>query len=120
MHTPIAYALRYPHHEPITNKPLDLIGLSLNFSELSFDRYPCLKYAYDAVYKGGIYPAVLNAANEAAVWLFLNDKIEFLEIEKIIYDEINNPKYEAYEYSLDNIIKVSYKIMNDIKERYDR
>lgn len=120
MHTPIAYALRYPHHEPIINKPLDLIGLSLHFEELSFDRYPCLKYAYDAVYKGGIYPAVLNAANEAAVWLFLNDKIEFLDIEKIIYDEINNDKYMSYEYSLDTIIKTSYKIMNDIKERYDR
>ena len=119
MHTPIAYALRYPKHEPITNKPLDLIGLSLNFKELSFDRYPCLKYAYDAVYKGGIYPAVLNAANEAAVWLFLNDKIEFLDIEKIIYDEINNDKYLSYDYTLDNIIKVSYMIMNNIKERYE-
>ena len=119
MHTPIAYALRYPKHEPITNKPLDLIGLSLNFKELSFDRYPCLKYAYDAVYKGGIYPAVLNAANEAAVWLFLNDKIEFLDIEKIIYDEINNDKYLSYDYTLDNVIKVSYMIMNNIKERYE-
>ena len=119
MHTPIAYALRYPKHEPITNKPLDLIGLSLNFKELSFDRYPCLKYAYDAVHKGGIYPAVLNAANEAAVWLFLNDKIEFLDIEKIIYDEINNDKYLSYDYTLDNVIKVSYMIMNNIKERYE-
>ena len=120
MHTPIAYALRYPKHEPITNKPLDLIGLSLNFKELSFDRYPCLKYAYDAVHKGGIYPAVLNAANEAAVWLFLNDKIEFLDIEKIIYDEINNDKYLSYDYTLDNIIKVSYMIMDNIKERYEK
>ena len=120
MHTPIAYALRYPKHEPITNKPLDLIGLSLNFKELSFDRYPCLKYAYDAVHKGGIYPAVLNAANEAAVWLFLNDKIEFLDIEKIIYDEINNDKYLSYDYTLDNVIKVSYMIMDNIKERYEK
>ena len=120
MHTPIAYALRYPKHEPITNKPLVLIGLSLNFKELSFDRYPCLKYAYDAVHKGGIYPAVLNAANEAAVWLFLNDKIEFLDIEKIIYDEINNDKYLSYDYTLDNVIKVSYMIMNNIKERYEK
>ena len=120
MHTPIAYALRYPKHEHITNKPLNLIGLNLHFEELSFDRYPCLEYAYYAVNRGGIYPAVLNAANEAAVWLFLNDKIEFLDIEKIIHDEITNNKYESVEYSLDKIISISLDIMKNIKERYDR
>ena len=120
MHTPIAYALRYPKHEEITNKPLNLIGLNLHFEELSMERYPCLEYAYYAVNRGGIYPAVLNAANEAAVWLFLNDKIKFLDIEKIIYDEIHNDKYESYEYTLDTIIRVSNKIMDSIKERYDK
>ena len=84
------------------------------------ERYPCLEYAYYAVNRGGIYPAVLNAANEAAVWLFLNDKIKFLDIEKIIYDEIHNDKYESYEYTLDTIIRVSNKIMDSIKERYDK
>ena len=120
MHTPIAYALRYPKHEHITNKPLNLIGLNLHFEELSMDRYPCLEYAYFAVSRGGVYPAVLNAANEAAVWLFLNDKIKFLDIEKIIYDEIHNDKYESYDYSLDTIIKISNQIMNSIKERYEK
>ena len=118
MHTPIAYALRYPKHEDIKNKDLNLIGLSLNFKELSKDRFPCLKYAYDAVNKGGIYPAILNASNEAAVYLFLNDKIKFLDIEKIILDEISNDKYKNYEYNLDNIINISYEVMNSIKERY--
>ena len=120
MHTPIAYALRYPKHEQITNKPLNLFGLNLHFEELSMERYPCLEYAYYAVSRGGIYPAVLNAANEAAVWLFLNDKIKFLDIEKIIYDEIHNDKYESYDYSLDTIIKISNQIMNSIKERYEK
>ena len=120
MHTPIAYALRYPKHEHITNKPLNLIGLNLHFEELSMDRYPCLEYAYYAVSRGGVYPAVLNASNEAAVWLFLNDKIKFLDIEKIIYDEIHNDKYESYDYSLDTIIKISNQIMNSIKERYEK
>ena len=120
MHTPIAYAIRYPKHEHITNKPLNLIGLNLHFEELSMDRYPCLEYAYYAVSRGGVYPAVLNAANEAAVWLFLNDKIKFLDIEKIIYDEIHNDKYESYDYSLDTIIKISNQIMNSIKERYEK
>ena len=120
MHTPIAFALLYPKHEHITNKPLNLIGLNLHFEELSMDRYPCLEYAYYAVSRGGVYPAVLNAANEAAVWLFLNDKIKFLDIEKIIYDEIHNDKYESYDYSLDTIIKISNQIMNSIKERYEK
>ena len=118
MHTPIAYALRYPHHEKINNKPLDLIGLNLHFEKLDMERFPCLKYAYDAANKGGVYPAVLNASNEAAVKLFLNDKIKFLDIEKIIYDEINNDKYKSYEYSLDNILKISNEIILNITERY--
>ena len=118
MHTPIAYALRYPKHEHINNKPLDMFGLSLHFDYLSKDRYPCLEYAYYAAKKGGVYPAVLNAANEAAVYLFLNDKIEFLDIEQIIYDEIHNNKYEKYQYDLDSIIRVSNQIINSIKERY--
>ena len=118
MHTPIAYALRYPKHEKINNKPLDLIGLNLHFEKLDMERFPCLKYAYDAASKGGVYPAVLNASNEAAVKLFLNDKIKFLDIEKIIYDEINNDKYKSYEYSLDNILKISNEIILNITERY--
>ena len=118
MHTPIAYALRYPHHEKINNKPLDLIGLNLHFEKLDMERFPCLKYAYDAANKGGIYPAVLNAANEAAVRLFLNDKISFLDIESIIYTEITNKKYEAIMPTLENINKISNEIILNITERY--
>jgi 1-deoxy-D-xylulose-5-phosphate reductoisomerase len=119
MMIPIKYALRYPSHDGVTNAGyLDLIGLNLTFNELSEERYPCLKYAYYAAKKGGIYYAVLNASNEAAVKLFLEEKIKFLDIEKIIENEINNPIYEKYEYNLENIIKVSKDIMNDILGRY--
>ena len=119
MMIPIKYALRYPSHDGVTNAGyLDLIGLNLTFNELSEERYPCLKYAYYAAKKGGIYYAVLNASNEAAVKLFLDEKIKFLDIEKIIENEINNPIYEKYEYNLENIIKVSKDIINDILGRY--
>ena len=119
MMIPIKYALRYPSHDGVTNAGyLDLIGLNLTFNELSEERYPCLKYAYYAAKKGGIYYAVLNASNEAAVKLFLEEKIKFLDIEKIIENEINNPIYEKYEYNLENIIKVSKDIINDILGRY--
>lgn len=118
MRTPIAYALRYPSHSKLNSKPLSLIGLNLSFEELSHDRFPCLSYAYQAAKKGGCYLAVLNASNEAAVWLFLNDYIEFLDIEKIIYDEISNPKYSKIEYNLENVLSLSTKLINEIKERY--
>lgn len=118
MHNPISYALRYPHHEKQEIKSLNLFGLNLHFEELSKDRYPCLNYAYIAAKKGGIYYAVLNASNEAAVSLFLNDKIKFLDIEKIIYSEITNDKYSNIEYNLDNVIDVSYKIIDEIIRKY--
>ena len=115
MHTPIAYALRYPNHEAIENKPLSLIDLTVSFKELSKKRFPCLSYAYQAAAKGGVYLAVLNAANEAAVNLFLHDKIKFLDIERIIENEINNPIYEAYEYNLENVCRLSEEIIAKIK-----
>ncbi len=119
MMIPIKYALRYPSHEGVTNAGyLDLIGLNLTFNELSEERYPCLKYAYYAAKKGGIYYAVLNASNEAAVKLFLEEKISFLDIERIIEKEINNPIYEKYEYNLENIIEVSKNIIKNILGRY--
>ena len=71
-----------------------------------------------AAKSGGIYYAVLNAANEAAVKLFLEKKIKFLQIEDIIYEEITNTKYQGIEYNLDNIISVSKKIMNNIYKKY--
>ena len=118
MHNPISYALRYPSHNNLESSYLNMIGLKLDFDELSFDRYPCLSYAYLAAKKGGLYLAVLNAANEAAVRLFLNDKIEFLDIEKIIYSYISDSKYEKYEYNLDNILNVSKNIMDEILNKF--
>ena len=118
MHTPISYALRYPSHNNLESDNLNLFGLNLTFEELSHDRYPCLQYAYDAAKKGSIYLSVLNAANEAAVALFLHDKIEFLDIEKIIYNEISNPKYAKISYNLENVISLSKEIIDKIINNY--
>ncbi len=118
MHTPISYALRYPCHSNLESKSLDLFNLSLDFKELSFERFPCLSYAYLAAQKGGIYLAVLNAANEAAVYLFLNDKIKFLEIENIIYTELCKNAYEEVEYNLENVLHISKDIIAKILLRY--
>lgn len=118
MHNPISYALNYPKREKLEVNRLNLFGLNLHFEELSKDRYPCLEYAYYAASKGGIYYAVLNASNEAAVSLFLNDKIEFLDIERIIYEEIHNDEYAKVDYNLENVIRVSYEIINKIIKKY--
>jgi len=118
MRNPISYALRYPKHEKQEIDTLNLFNKTLHFEELSFDRYPCLKYAYIAAKKGGIYYAVLNASNEAAVFLFLNDKIKFLDIEKIIFEEISKEEYKDIAYNLDNVIKISYEIIDKIIRKY--
>ena len=118
MHTPISYALRYPSHNNKESDNLDIFGLDLHFRKLDYKRYPCLLYAYMAAKLGGIYYAVLNAANEAAVKLFLENKIKFLQIEDIIYEEITNVKYQNIEYNLENVISVSYDIMNNIYKKY--
>lgn len=118
MHIPISYALNYPSHSLMASEELNLFNLSLDFKELSTKRYPCLGYAYEAANKGGVYLAVLNAANEAAVYLFLNDYIEFLEIEKIIDLEIHNNDYLNIEYNLENIIALSNDIIKKILLRY--
>jgi len=85
MRIPINYALYYPKRTPFAGEKLDFKKLgSLNFEELSYDRYPLLKMAIDAGKEKGLKPTILNAANEAAVSLFLNGKITFLEIEEIV------------------------------------
>lgn len=86
MRGPIQYALTYPDRlaaPPQKRLNLGEIG-RLHFDRVSFKRYRCLSFAYEAGKMGGSAPTVLNAANEAAVQLFLNNKIAFLEIEVLV------------------------------------
>ena len=85
MRIPIAYALAYPHRLKGGWKPLDLTQQSeLNFLAVEKKRFPALALAYEALKEGGTMPAVLNAANEIAVAAFLEHKIGFREIHRII------------------------------------
>jgi len=85
MRGPISYALSYPERlaEPIPGLELEKIG-SLTFRKPDHDMFPCLSYAYEAIKTGGTVPAVLNAANEIAVYAFLDDKIGFNDIPAVI------------------------------------
>ncbi len=113
MRMPILYALSYPNHFKYNGKELNLLEYNLTFEELSTKRYRCLGFAYDAIRKGGLYPTVLNAANEAAVNLFLNGKIKFLDIETIIEKEISK-NYDKENITIDDIIDVDNEIQNRI------
>jgi len=85
MKIPIAYALSYPERIPLGLKPLNLWQCSdLEFYEPDFNRFPALRLAFEALERGGISPAVLNAANEEAVAAFLEMKISFLQIYEIV------------------------------------
>jgi len=85
MKGPIAYALSYPHRLPDVSPGLDLAAIAtLTFQEPDRERFPCLGYAYDAIRAGGSMPAVLSAANEVAVKHFLDGKIGYMDIAKVI------------------------------------
>jgi len=82
----IQYALTYP--ERLANRRLPRINFaqlnSLTFETMNYSMFPCLQLALDAGKKGGTYPAVLSAADEIAVQLFLEQRIDFPQIAEII------------------------------------
>jgi 1-deoxy-D-xylulose-5-phosphate reductoisomerase len=81
----IQYALTYPERRPAEIPPLDLTLLGkLEFFPPDTEKFPCVILAYDALRRGGTAPAVLNAANEVAVAAFLDEKIRFGDIPRLI------------------------------------
>lgn len=85
MRTPIAHALAYPDRIASGVGAVDLAQIGqLVFQRPDFERFPCLKLAYDALLAGGTAPAILNAANEVAVQAFLDRKIGFRTIDQVI------------------------------------
>jgi 1-deoxy-D-xylulose-5-phosphate reductoisomerase len=90
MRTPIAYGLAYPERIDSGVASLDLFKVAtMNFVAPDFERFPCLALAYQALRTAGTAPAVLNAANEIAVEAFLNQRISFLSIPRVIEDALN-------------------------------
>lgn len=82
---PIQYALTYPERKPCPIKRLDFTEMKrLDFQEPDFHRFPCLNLALQAGRAGGTMPTVLSAANEIAVYAFLEGRIKFTDIPKIV------------------------------------
>jgi 1-deoxy-D-xylulose-5-phosphate reductoisomerase len=85
MRLPIQYACSYPDRWEASLPSLDFTRAGpLEFSPPPLDRFPCLALAYDALRAGGTLPVVLNAANEIAVELFLDGKLGFTSIPRLL------------------------------------
>ena len=85
MRTPIAHALAWPERIDSGVGALDLIAQGrLDFRAPDFERFPCLRLAIEAIRRGGTAPALLNAANEEAVTAFLDNRLPFTAIARVI------------------------------------
>ncbi len=104
MRIPIQYALFYPERLPTNNQPLDLTQIkTLSFFEPDRKKFPGLEICYQALEMGGTAPAVLSASNEIAVKAFLEEKISFVDICKIVKKTLK--KHEVVEnQNLDDIL----------------
>ena len=103
MREPIQLALSYPERLSLNNRKLDFSTLgALTFFEPDLEKFPCLKLAFEAIGRGGNLPCALNAANEAAVAAYLEDKIGFYDIAAVAADTIACTEFVA-EPSLDDI-----------------
>lgn len=106
MRTPIQYAFTYTDRAPRDAERLNLAQIGqLNFKEMDFNRFKCIKLAYKALSIGGTMPVVLNAVNEVAVGKFLNKEISFLDIERMIEKEMKEHQVIASP-DLDTILKI--------------
>ncbi|UUY06515.1 1-deoxy-D-xylulose-5-phosphate reductoisomerase [Pseudomonas sp. J452] len=104
MRTPIAHALAWPQRIDSGVAPLDLFAVArLDFQRPDEQRFPCLRLARQAAEVGGSAPALLNAANEVAVAAFLERRIRFPEIARII-DEVLNLEAAVAVESLDAVL----------------
>ena len=110
MRNPINFAINYPNFINQNLSTLDLIKIGqLNFNELDLKRYPCFSLALDAINKNGYYPTILNAANEAAVKLFLENKIRYFDIYNIVkamLEKHNEFELTKEEFTIKNILKL--------------
>jgi 1-deoxy-D-xylulose-5-phosphate reductoisomerase len=90
MRTPIAHALGWPRRISSPSRRLDLAALGqLIFQPPAHDRFPALNLAIGTMRSGGLAPTVLNAANEIAVQAFLDRRIGFLDISKVVGETLD-------------------------------
>jgi 1-deoxy-D-xylulose-5-phosphate reductoisomerase len=105
MRVPIQYALSYPERAASNSRGFDWAGLKmLEFSEPDTDRFPCLRLAYEALRAGGSYPCALNAADEVAVAAFLDRRISFGAIPRLVEELLANVPGRKFS-SIDEVLE---------------
>ena len=112
MRLPIQYALNYEERKELVSNTIDFYEIAqLTFEKPDMDTFRCLKLAFEAGKKGGLMPTILNGANEAAVELFLNEKISFLRIPQLIEEAMRTFEEDGRkELTLENIIDLDRRV----------
>ena len=114
MRLPISYALTYPERKYCKTEKIDFFRLrNITFDKPDTDTFRCLKLAYKAAEIGGSMPAVMNAANEEAVKLFMKKRIKFGDISRIVEEEMN-----AYNVIKNPSLEDILSINKEISEKY--
>ena len=119
MRIPIQYALTFPERLRLELPRLDFCRLKeLTFQPPDLDKFACLKLSYEALEQGGAAPAVLNAANEEAVHLFLGRKIGFDVIPRIVEDALTNCDYNSL-HSVDELLQHDKQARQYVRNKYE-
>ena len=110
MKLPIQYALTYPQRESNQMPRLNFADHpSLTFEKPDTNTFRCLNIAYQASRAGGDRPCVMNAANEVAVSLFLNDRIGFMDIPRIIEQQLEEVPY-SHPTSIEEYLEIDREV----------
>ena len=106
MRLPIQYALTWPERTAGPATPLDLLTCPpLTFAAPDLEAFPCLALALDCAKRGGTATAILNGANEAAVALFLEDKVKFLDIPRLVAGALDRVEAKTCGYGLEDVFE---------------
>lgn len=122
MRLPIQYALNYEKRKELVSNTIDFYEIAqLTFEKPDMDTFRCLKLAFEAGKKGGLMPTILNGANEAAVELFLNEKVSFLRIPELIEEAMRNFEEDGRkELTLENIIDLDRRVKAYVRENANK
>lgn len=117
MRLPIRYALSYPYRLNTDNQRLDFkLFPRLTFEEVDYEKFPLLKMAFEAIAEGGTAPCILNAANEVGVAAFLEGKIKFTDLPKLVGKTLDIIK-SSDDISLDSLVETNREAVKTAQEQ---
>lgn len=121
MRIPIQYALTYPYRRPSPVRRLDLSEWgSLTFEKPDYETFECIDICRSAIKKGGLYPAVVNSANEQANELFRAGRISFLAIPELVGSVADSASFDSHPYTLADVLDADKwareQILSHVKE----